>query len=499
MFGNSLPTGWILTRIDDVTFKGVQRTPADSEKFIYVDIGSIDRDAKRIARPQNLLGKDAPSRARKVINKGDIVVSLTRPNLNAVALVPSEYDNQIASTGFEVLKPIIVESNYLFSLVRYQSFINSISKKVQGALYPAAKSADVKEYEFPLPPLAEQKQIATKLDELLAQVDTIKTRLGAIPTILKRFRQSVLVAAVNGKLTEEWRMKNHDKLRNHEYVKQIIKKEYSLKKKPERNRVDKAHANDWFYSCKELIPASWLEAYLIDVTSLITCGVAKKPNYQEKGIPFLSAQNSKPFSPNLKKIKYISESDFNKFTVGGKPEKGDVLYSRVGAKFGEACQVPWDFDFSIYVSLTLLKPIKILLNGAYLTLFLNSHDGVLQAHGGIVGSGLQNLNVESVRKYKIPLPSLNEQKEIVRQVERFFLFADQIEKQVRSAQTRVNNLTQSILAKAFHGDLTAEWREQNFDLISGENSAETLLEKIKIEREAIKPTKKVRRKRQHEL
>ena len=75
---------------------------------------------------------------------------------------------------------------------------------MQGALYPAAKSNDVRDYQFPLPPLAEQ-QIAAKLDELLAQVDILKTRLDTIPKILKRFRQSVLVSAVTGKLTEDWR------------------------------------------------------------------------------------------------------------------------------------------------------------------------------------------------------------------------------------------------------------------------------------------------------
>ena len=128
-------------------------------------------------------------------------------------------------------------------------------------------------------------------------------------------------------------------------------------------------------------------------------------------------------------------------------------------------------------------------------MFLISKDGVLQAHGGIMGSGLQNLNVESVRKYKIPFPSIEEQTEIVDQVEQLFNLSNQIEKQVNAAQARVNNLTQSILAKAFRGELTAEWREKNQDLISGENSASSLLEKIKVEKEALKSVRKVKRKK----
>ncbi|MCB1717737.1 MAG: restriction endonuclease subunit S, partial [Candidatus Competibacteraceae bacterium] len=79
-----------------------------------------------------------------------------------------------------------------------------------------------------------------------------------------------------------------------------------------------------------------------------------------------------------------------------------------------------------------------------------------------------------------------------RRVEQLFAFADQIEQQVKNAQSRVNNLTQSILAKAFRGELTAEWRAQNPELISGENSAEALLARIKAERAAMQPVKQKR-------
>ena len=79
-------------------------------------------------------------------------------------------------------------------------------------------------------------------------------------------------------------------------------------------------------------------------------------------------------------------------------------------------------------------------------------------------------------------------------LQQLFSHADKVEQQVQQAQARVNKLTQSILAKAFRGELTEQWRKDNPDLISGENSAEALLVKIKAEREAVKPKKKVKRK-----
>lgn len=109
-----------------------------------------------------------------------------------------------------------------------------------------------------------------------------------------------------------------------------------------------------------------------------------------------------------------------------------------------------------------------------------------------VGVAQQHFNVGSMKKMPINLPPYSEQTEIVRRIEELFAFADTVEQKANAALERVNNLTQSILAKAFRGDLTADWRSENHDLISGENSAEALLEKIKTEREAMAATKKRR-------
>ena len=90
----------------------------------------------------------------------------------------------------------------------------------------------------------------------------------------------------------------------------------------------------------------------------------------------------------------------------------------------------------------------------------------------------------------VPLSKIVPDNFVVRRVEELFAFADQIEQQVKNAQGRVNNLTQSILAKAFRGELTAQWRAKNPDLISGDNSAEALLAKIQAERDALKKSSK---------
>lgn len=435
----ALPNGWAVARISDIAEKGNQRAPIDDEEFVYVDIGSIDRNLKKILEPQKLLGKDAPSRARKVINTGDVLVSLTRPNLNAVALVGQELDNQIASTGFEVIKPVIVESRYIFSLVRSKPFIDSISGKVQGALYPAAKSDDVRGYEFLLPPLAEQQQIAAKLDELLAQVDNLKTRLDTIPKILKRFRQSVLAAAVSGKLTEDW-----------------------------RNSV-------------ELI--GWKQNLLGGLVNKPSYGTSSKSQVEGK-IPVLRMGNLQDGKLDWSNLVYTSDEDeIRKYRL----YSGDILFNRTNSPelVGKTSIYRGERE-AIYAGYLIRVQCTNKLNTEFLNILLNSTSA--RAYCRAVksdGVSQSNINAQKLIAYPVNCPPIEEQTEIVARVEQLFTYAEQIEQRVKDAQARVNHLTQAILAKAFSGELTADWRAQNLDIITGENSAASLLERIKLERSVV--------------
>jgi type I restriction enzyme S subunit len=111
------------------------------------------------------------------------------------------------------------------------------------------------------------------------------------------------------------------------------------------------------------------------------------------------------------------------------------------------------------------------------------------------GVAQQKVNLAKFRDLTLQVPPIAEQTEIVRRVDQLFAHTDRIEQQVNNALFRVNNLTQSILAKAFRGELTEQWRNENQALIGGENSAAALLERIKAERAAMKPVKRTRSKR----
>lgn len=168
---SSIP--WPFESIGNCTLPIRQRDPSKaSGTFTYVDITSINRETKRIEDAKFLACQDAPSRARKGIKTHDILVSTVRPNLNAVAQVPAELNDQIASTGFAVLRadPAKVNSKYLFYRLTTDAFINDMVSQAKGAGYPAVSDRIISEHKFPLPPLSEQQRIV----EILDQADALR-------------------------------------------------------------------------------------------------------------------------------------------------------------------------------------------------------------------------------------------------------------------------------------------------------------------------------------
>lgn len=169
------------------------------------------------------------------------------------------------------------------------------------------------------------------------------------------------------------------------------------------------------------------------------------------------------------------------------------MFSRE-APMGEAGIVPDNTVLCMGQRMMLLRSVPQYLNNKYILLNILSSSFKVIMLSQAIGTGVKHLRVADIESLTYPLPPVEEQTEIVRRVEQLFAYADTIEKQVNNALSRVNNLTQSILAKAFQGELTAEWRAENPELISGENSAAALLEKIKAERAASTGKKASRKK-----
>ncbi len=160
---------WPTIPIAELTLPVEQRDPrlVPATEFRYVDIAAVDNKLKAIVGTKQMTGANAPSRARKVIKSGDVIVSMVRPNLNAVALVPQCLDNEICSTGFSVLRPSKrIRGRYLFAFTKSQIFIDQLVSKTTGASYPAVTDKEIREVLVPLPTLEEQERLIKKFDEV---------------------------------------------------------------------------------------------------------------------------------------------------------------------------------------------------------------------------------------------------------------------------------------------------------------------------------------------
>ncbi|MED5440441.1 MAG: restriction endonuclease subunit S, partial [Pseudomonadota bacterium] len=174
----------------------------------------------------------------------------------------------------------------------------------------------------------------------------------------------------------------------------------------------------------------------------------------------------------------------------------DVLFSSFVDEEVKVCV--FDVADEIFINKAdcfCLRPDSNKVDSRYLSYVLASSTSYKQIKNEVQGVTRPRINLRILKSLEFNFPRIKEQTEIVRRVEELFAFADTIEQKAAAALERVNNLTQSIQAKAFRGELTADWRAANPELISDDNSAEALLAKIQAEREALKPVKKTRKKK----
>lgn len=296
--------------------------------------------------------------------------------------------------------PTLVNPKYLY--------LNCIAVHSRKFLISSAKTATmttidqgaIKKCPVVLPPIVEQTAIANALsdvDALIAALEKLINKKSAIKT-----------AAMQQLLTGKKRLPPFDQLNTG-------------------------------YKQTELgeIPGDWVVGKFTDVTHLITCGIAATPRYvsESQGYPFLSSTNVKNGKIIWKNYKHISSDLHNQLYKNNPPLVGDVLYSRVGT-IGEAAVIEDKFQFSVYVSLTLIKPKRELLNSYYLMQLLNSESYKNRAREQVyMGGGVGNLNVDVVRNYPIIAPPFAEQTAIAN------VLSD-MDKDIEALQQRLNKTQQ---------------------------------------------------------
>ncbi|EJL6407449.1 restriction endonuclease subunit S [Vibrio cholerae] len=445
---SQLPKGWVGCKLGNIVDYGktvkADMTNIDDETWV-LELEDLEKDSSKILQRVSF-GERKPKSAKNAFKAGDVLYGKLRPYLNKMVVAPE--DGICTSEIIPLKVPTgLVDNRFLFYWLKGRIFGDYVNAVSYGVNMPRLGTKDGLNAPMVLAPTAEQTRIVEKLDEVLAQVDTIKARLDGIPAILKRFRQSVLAAAVSGKLTED-------------------------------NNSD------------------WTSYFLSDVSTFQNGYAFKSGWFSDEGdYQVIKLGNVKDDFLKLDAAPAYLSSKLGLEHIKFKPEVGDILLSMTGTKFkrdyGFCCMVDSELPILINQRVGRIMPKRDKVAPDFLHLFLRSEVFRNQFFAGETGGVNQgNVGSKHIMATQLFVPDLALQIEIAKKARLLFTFADTIEAQVKKAQARVDKLTQSILAKAFRGELVPQ--DPN------DEPADKLLERIaaaRKEAEALaKAAKKVGRK-----
>ncbi|TVO60553.1 restriction endonuclease subunit S [Denitromonas ohlonensis] len=386
------PFGEVLQKTETVN---PQQSP--QREFEYIDVSSVSNATFQIGATQRLMGKDAPSRARKLVRANDVLFATIRPTLQRIAVVPEWLDGQVCSTGYFVLRPRPeINHRYLFYSLFTKNFTRQMESLQKGASYPAVTDGDVKAQIISFPSLSEQHRIVALLDKAFDGIATAKANA-------------------------EKNLQN-------------------------ARALFESHLQSVFTERGE----GWVEKPLGAVCE-VKDGTHDSPKYVDEGIPFVTQKNIREDGLSLEKTKFILQEDHDNFYRRSNAACGDILISMIGANRGMACIVDEEQIFSIKnVGLVKQNPA---VDQRFLLYFLKSPQAARHVQSVSKGGAQEFVGLTELRKFPVPVPSLELQNLLG---ERFQSLRDEtqrLESLYRQKLAALDDLKKSLLHQAFSGQL----------------------------------------------
>ena len=472
-----IPENWSWRPIREITSDRGQKVP--DATFTYIDVTAIDKENGIVVDPKILEPSEAPSRARKITRKDDVIYSCVRPYLLNVAVIEQDFDpSPIASTAFAILNGHgFVLPRYLWIVLRSPFMVATVEDNQRGQAYPAINDSDFAILPFPLPPLAEQHRIVAKVDELMALCDRLEAAraareerrdrltaaglarlnapdpdaatfraharfaVDALPALTARvdriasLRQTILNLAVRGKLVEQ----NPADEPASELLKRIAAEKARLVKAGEiRKRKTLPPVEEPPFD----IPENWSWRPIREITS---DRGQKVPDatFTYIDVTAIDKENGIVVDP---KILEPSEAPSRARKI---TRKDDVIYSCVRPYLLNVAVIEQDFDPSPIASTAFA-----ILNGhgfvlpRYLWIVLRSPFMVATVEDNQRGQAYPAINDSDFAILPFPLPPLAEQHRIVAKVDELMALCDRLEAGLVAADTTRQRLLESLLHEA---------------------------------------------------
>jgi type I restriction enzyme S subunit len=481
----SIPANWCWSQLAEVGLVSPRNTAADHEPASFVPMPLISAEYG-IGNKHELRQWGDIRRGYTHFAEGDVGLAKITPCFeNAKSTVFRGLAGGIGAgtTELHVVRPILISADYILVFLKSPHFIATGIPKMTGTAGQKRVPANYFAYSpFPLPPVAEQHRIVTRVNELMTLCDQLEAAqaeremrrdrltaaslnrlnhpksadtttfreharfhlrhlplMTARPDEIPQLRQTILNLAMRGKV-----------------VPQNPKEEpfgHSLEQiEAERHRYNFSDIGFDRTAFEESIagfvpPPGWSIHALAQVALTIVDCPHSTPKWRPSGKVCVRTNQFRPGRLDLTEVRFVSEATFLERIQRLKPLAGDILYSREGGILGIACQVPPGLELCLGQRMMLVRPPRI-ISSAFLEMVLNSPLITDIARGKTTGGAAPRINVSTVKAYPIPLPPLAEQHRIVAKVEELLTVCGKLETQLTTAQNESHQLLESVLHEA---------------------------------------------------
>jgi type I restriction enzyme S subunit len=437
-----------------------------------LDLEDIEKDTSRLLQRKSF--RDSPSKSTKTaFTIGDVLYGKLRPYLNKVIVAdaPGYCTTEIIpirAFGF-------IEPAYLCYALKRPEFIAYANSKSYGMNLPRLGTEDARSAPFPLPPFAEQKRIVAKVDELMALCDRLEAQQQERETRYAALARASLTRFADAPTPGNLRFLFHDsytvepvdlRKATSDLAIQGLLGTRDLRDEPgldllariKEEKVQLVRQGEIKHAMLEASPAlgedarrwpdNWAATTLGELAHKITDGAHKTPNYVTEGIPFVSVKDFSAGRLDFSSTRFISPDEHAVLFRRCDPRRGDILIGRIGT-LGKAVVVDVDFEFSLFVSVGLIRCSQQFMVPAFLRLLLNSPYVEAQFDRIKIGGATHTnkLNLGDLYSLRVPLPPLAEQRRIVDKAGQLMTLVDQLEKQLTASSATAEKLVEAVVAE----------------------------------------------------
>lgn len=371
-----IPDEWKIAELKEIVYINPEsRDPTQTplEKFFYIDIDAVENGSGVISTVKELIGKDAPSRARRVVHTDDVIMSEVRPYLKAFALVPKKLNNQICSTGFAVLRSKgEIDPQYLLNALFSNDVIDQCKRMMVGAQYPALNDSQVKKIYITLPPLHEQHRIATVLSKIDDAIQRSRQEISETEHLKTGMMQELMTKGIG-----------HNEFKDSDIGK---------------------------------IPENWIFGKIIDFSKTKDEPVQTGPfgaqlhssDYIEKGIPLILIKNvlgGKIIENDIPRISLKKAEELSRYRL----KSGDIVFSRVGSVGRSAVIKEHHNGWLVSGQMLRVRMENPEISNDFLSYMIQTKWFQKSLESRIVGATRKSINTEILSNLPVVKPNLPEQ------------------------------------------------------------------------------------------